>query len=114
MDIAWTFIIICGVWAAFSYYKIKKFFNQLAFYIGNDIGSLTFRLIKNIPGQENNNSVSLSIFSKNGTQSAKWLKSSVRLEPEDINYDFKLAIDGVVGKGYKGEIFFSDFFFKFF
>ena len=46
----------------------------------------------------------MSIFTKNGTQAAKWVKAAVRLEPEDINYDFKLAIDGIVGKGFKGEI----------
>ena len=45
---------------------------------------------------------SLSIFTINGTQIQKWVQKNVRLEPEDINYDFKLTIDGIVGSGYSG------------
>ncbi len=70
---------------------------------GTNVGSLQIKAIRNTPNNDDFNlNNSLSIFTINGTQVQKWIQKSVRLEPEDIDYDFKLAIDGIVGSGYAG------------
>jgi hypothetical protein len=68
---------------------------------GPNIGTLTLNAIRNTQsGNDLNNTI--SIFSLTGTQMAKWIGKNIRIEPEDIGYDFKLTIDGIVGSGYGG------------
>ncbi len=42
----------------------------------------------------------LSIFSKSGTQVDKWRQAVIRLDSNTINYDFKIAFDGIAGNNY--------------
>jgi hypothetical protein len=80
------------------YYHIK----------GPNIGTLSLNVIRNTQdGNDLNNTI--SIFSITGTQVAKWVEKRIRLEPEDIDYDFKLTIDGIIGSGYAGSKNFSNF-----
>lgn len=54
--------------------------------------------------RNNQNKTETSLFKKSGPQFNKWLLKNIRLDPEEINYDFKLAIDGISGRGYQGDI----------
>ncbi|RNA26976.1 MAM and LDL-receptor class A domain-containing 2-like [Brachionus plicatilis] len=74
----------------------------LTFYyhmFGVDINTLQFSLIRN-----NNFKNETTIFKKVGAQLDKWLIANVRLDSADINFDFKLAIDGIAGSGFRGDI----------
>ena len=65
---------------------------------------MTLNVIRNTQqGNDLNNTI--SIFSLTGTQIDKWIGQNIRLEPEDIDYDFKLTIDGIVGSGFAGMLF---------
>ncbi|CAF0741635.1 unnamed protein product, partial [Brachionus calyciflorus] len=78
----------------------------LTFYyhmFGVDINTLEIKLIRN--NQYKNET---SIFRKIGPQLDKWLVQHVRLDSADINYDFKMAIDGIAGRSYRGDIAFDE------
>ena len=45
-----------------------------------------------------------TIFKKVGAQLNEWLLAHVRLDSMDIQYDFKIAIDGIAGSSFQGDI----------
>lgn len=54
--------------------------------------------------RNNQNKTETTIFTKTGPQLNKWLVKYLRLEAEDINYDFRMAIDGIAGRSFQGDI----------
>jgi len=74
--------------------------NNLFAKKGINAGSLTFFAVRK--SQIDNSDTYTSIFSKNGTQINKWMITNVELGKDDINYDFRIAIEGRSGLGFNG------------
>lgn len=79
----------------FNFLKIKKLINSVA---GANIGNLEFLIINN-----NNNQIT-SIFAANSTKAEKWIIKSIFLSTSEIDFDFILAIDGVLSTSFSGRI----------
>jgi hypothetical protein len=70
----------------YLYHRILK--RLFSFFLGTKIGSLQVSLLKN-----GNSSSPLTIFTRNGTQANRWFKRQLRIDVDDINYDFAMTID---------------------
>jgi hypothetical protein len=74
---------------------------------GTKIGSFVVSLLK-----DGVSSQSTSIFMRNGTQANRWFKRHLRINSEDVNYDFAIALDAYLLRSYGyGNSMFLNYFF---
>ena len=64
------------------------------------MGNLNAYVIKN----DDTDKKEISIFTKNGTQADKWRQAFLKIESATVDYDFKIAFDGVAGNTLKGKL----------
>ena len=69
------------------------------FFKGVDIEKLIISIVRN--NQFKNET---TVFEKIGAQLNKWLYGTIRLDPSEVNFDFRVAIDGIAGRSYQGDI----------
>lgn len=69
-------------------------------HLGSDIGNLEVYVIN----YNNILATSTSIFTLNGTQVQKWIPKHIFLSKDDINYDFIIGVDAVLGTSYQGNL----------
>ncbi len=67
--------------------------------LGSNVGNLELYVIT-----DNKLQNSTSILTLNGTQAQKWLRKNIYISQDDINYDFIVAIDAVLGIYYNGTL----------